>query len=277
MIWEPVAIGFGLSVLLLLFLAAKWKLPLPYVAPRVGGLAVASAIPFLWFSHPLSTGWGQPAPVLLQVASTLSLSLLLLMLWFWRDPERIPPDEDGIVMSAADGKVLYVKVVAEGKTPLVTKNGKDYLLGELTGANSLPGSFTVIGVEMTLLDVHVNRCPIAGQVKLLKHIGGKFISLRKDEAPFVNERVTTIIENPSLAVCIVQIASRLVRRVESYLSVGDEVELGQRLGVIRFGSLVAVILPKREGVRIEVEPGDQVTAGISVLACYGADEKETGN
>ena len=121
---------------------------------------------------------------------------------------------------------------------------------------------------MNFLNVHVNRCPIAGQVKLLKHIEGKFISLRKDEAPFVNERLTTIIENASLSLAVVQVASRLVRRIESYLSVGETVSVAQRLGMIRLGSLVAVVLPKREDVRIEVKPGDRATAGISVLARY---------
>ncbi len=76
---------------------------------------------------------------------------------------------------------------------------------------------------------------------------------------------------------VVQVASRLVRRVESYLSIGETVGAGQRLGMIRFGSLVAVVLPQREDVRIEVKPGDRVTGGISVLAHYEVNDERAEN
>jgi phosphatidylserine decarboxylase len=145
--------------------------------------------------------------------------------------------------------------------------GEDLIIiDELTGASSLPCDARLVGVEMSFLDVHVNRCPIGGEVTLLKHIEGGFMSLRREESPFVNARCTTVIENRSLTVAVVQVASRLVRRVESYLSQGATVDRGQRLGIIRFGSLVAVVLPQREDVRIEVKPGDLVKAGVSILA-----------
>jgi phosphatidylserine decarboxylase len=91
----------------------------------------------------------------------------------------------------------------------------------------------------------------------------------------VNERLTTVIQNASLTLAVVQIASRLVRRVETFVSPGQTVSIGQRLGIIRFGSLVAVVLPQREDVKIEVKVGDRVVAGVSVLARYGASA-ETG-
>ena len=103
------------------------------------------------------------------------------------------------------------------------------------------------------------------------------MSLRKEESPFVNARLTTIIENVSLSVAVVQVASRLVRRVESYLSVGGRVSAGQRLGMIRLGSLVAVIMPQRKDVRIEAKPGERVTAGVSVLARYNVNDERTEN
>jgi phosphatidylserine decarboxylase len=95
--------------------------------------------------------------------------------------------------------------------------------------------------------------------------------LGRDEAPFVNERLTTVIENDSLNVAVVQIASRLVRRVQSYLNVAEPVSAGQRLGMIRLGSLVAVVLPQREDIDIQVKPGDRVTAGETILARYQRD------
>ena len=273
MSWELPALGAASSVLLLLPLAMKWKLP---KLPALAGAAAATflaALSFFWVYPLCETGWGLAAGVFGQIAMALTLALSLMMLCFWRDPERIPPEKDGVVLSAADGEVLYIRTVDEGSTPLVTKGGRDYLLRELTGTGLLTGAAHVIGVEMNLLDAHVNRCPISGQVKLLKHLEGKFISLRKDEAPFVNARLTTIIENESLTVAVVQVASRLVRRIEGYLTIGQRVSAGERLGMIRFGSLVAVVLPKREDVRIEVKPGDRVIASISVLARYELNDE----
>lgn len=87
----------------------------------------------------------------------------------------------------------------------------------------------------------------------------------------MNERVTTLIENAALNVTVVQVASRLVRCVESYRNVGETVNIGQRLGMIRVGSLVAVVLPLREDVTIEVKPGDRVTAGVSIVARYAVN------
>ncbi len=277
MSWELPALGAVSSMLLMLPLAIKWKLPkLPALAGATAA-TLAAALPFLWIYPLCGTSWRLLAGVLGQIAVALALGLSLILLRFWRDPERVPPEEDGVVLSAADGKVIYTRTIDQGSTPLVTKGGRDYLLKELMGT-SLPASAAyVIGVEMNFLDVHVNRCPVAGQVKLLKRIGGKFISLRRDEAPFVNARLTTIIENASLTVAVVQVASRLVRRVESYLSIGETVGAGQRLGMIRFGSLVAVVLPQREDVRIEVKPGDRVTGGISVLAHYEVNDERAEN
>jgi len=261
------------SLLLMLPLAIKWKIAeLPALAGAAAA-SVAAVLPFLWIYPLCETNGTLAAAVVGQAALALTLALSLIMLRFWRDPERVPPEEDGVVLSAADGKVVYVRTVDEGSTPLVTKGSRDYLLKELTGTNVLVNAAHVIGVEMTYLDVHVTWCPIAGQVKLQKRIKGKFISLRKDEAPFVNERLTTIVENTSLTVAVVQVASRLVRCVESYLSVGETVRTGQRLGMIRFGSLVALVLPKRGDLRVEVQPGDRVMAGVSVLARYEVSTK----
>lgn len=275
--WELVALGAASSMLFILFLIMKWKLPKLHALAGATAVTLAAAFPFFWIYPLCQTTGGLAVAVFGQIALALTLALSLMMLRFWRDPERVPPEQDGVVLSPADGEVLYIRSVDEGSTPLVTKHGRDYLLRELTGTSLLSSAAYVIGVEMSLMDVHVNRCSIAGQVKLLKHIEGKFISLREEESPFVNERLTTIIENASLTVAVVQVASRLVRRVESYLNVSETVSVGQRLGVIRFGSLVAVVLPKREDVSIEVKPGVRVTAGVSVLARYEVKDERTEN
>ena len=234
----------------------------------IAAIAIGTALPFVWIYPLFESGFGLVAVMFGQVLVALACGLLLLMQRFWRDPERIPPETDGVVLSAADGVVDYVWNIAEDSKALVSKAGRDYRLDELTGT-SLASAVHVVGVGMSFLDVHVNRCPIPGQVTLTKHIAGSFMSLGREEAQFVNERLTTVIESDSLNVATVQIASRLVRRIQSYLKIGQTVDAGQRLGMIRLGSLVAVVIPNREDVRIEVKPGDRVAAGVSVLARYG--------
>jgi phosphatidylserine decarboxylase len=275
--WELTLLGAPSSMLLMLLLATKWKLPaLPTLVGTITA-ALAAALPFFWIYPLCQTNLCSAVAVFGQIALSLTFALSLMMLRFWRDPERVPPNDEGVVLSAADGKVLYVSEVDEGSTPLVTKHGRNYLLRELTGTKVLASTAHVIGVEMSFLDVHVNRSPVAGQVRLLKHIGGRFMSLGREESPFVNERLTTIIENASATVAVVQVASRLVRRVESYLNIGETVNAGQRVGRIWLGSLVVVVLPKRADLRIEVKRGDRVKAGVSVLARYDANDERMEN
>ena len=95
------------------------------------------------------------------------------------------------------------------------------------------------------------------------------MSLRKPESEIVNERVTTIIGNGKFSIGVVQIASRLVRRIVSYIGEGDRLDIGQRLGAIVFGSQVDVVIPELEKLRIEVKPGEEVKAGVTVIARYG--------
>jgi phosphatidylserine decarboxylase len=114
--------------------------------------------------------------------------------------------------------------------------------------------------------VHVNRAPIAGRVRLVEHVRGTFGSLRNAENLLTNERVTTIIEDENLQVALVQIASRLVRRIVTFVSEDRVLGLGQRIGAIRFGSQVDLIIPVRQDVRITVQVGDRVVAGRTIAA-----------
>ena len=264
------AFGAAFSALLMLALAMKWKLPKLQALIGVAAAAILTALPFVWIYPLLKSEFGLGVVALGQISVALAFGLLLVLLRFWRDPERVPPETGGVVLSAADGEVVYVWNIAEGSATVVSKGGRNYRLDELTGTKLATSAVHVVGVGMSFLDVHVNRCPISGQVKLMTHIPGKFMSLGRDEAPFVNERLTTVLENHSLNIAVVQISSRLVRCVQSYLKVGETVSAGQRLGMIRFGSLVAIIIPDREDVQIEVKPGDHVRAGTSVLARYPA-------
>ena len=124
----------------------------------------------------------------------------------------------------------------------------------------------VVGIAMSFLDVHVNRAPIAGHVRLRRHFPGRFGSLGKPGMVFENERATTVIERPDIEIAVVQIASRLVRQIAAYVDVGETVAAGDRIGVIRLGSQVDVVLPVRPGLKVNVEPGQRVRAGESILA-----------
>jgi len=260
-------VGAVLSLAIMLGIAAKWEILRRSVVGAAAVIAATAALPFWRFSRVYRSSFAATAGLFGQVGLTLALAVAGVMQRFWRDPERVSPPGQGLVLSPADGEVVYVRKVPAGAT-FVSKQGRDYRLDELIGTNLMDCNTCVIGVGMTTLDVHVNRAPIAGQVQLVKHIGGGFMSLKRAEAPFENERATTILQGPDLDVAIVQVASRLVRRIETYFHEGQTVMAGQRLGMIRFGSLVAVVLPEREDMQVQVSAGDRVQAGVSVLARY---------
>lgn len=236
----------------------------------VPGLLFSSGAPALAFLVPYAHASRVAVIGLLACQIVISLGLAggLLMFRFWRDPDRVAPDAEGTILSGADGLVLYIREVHALDAPVITKKGRDYRLAELLGARLLDGPMYLVGIEMNILDVHVNRAPISGRAILVQHIPGKFISLRADEAPFTNERATTLIEGQSISVAVVQVASRMIRRIETYLDVGSPVVAGERLGMVKMGSLVALVFPNRSDVRLEVEVGDRVKAGLSVIARF---------
>jgi phosphatidylserine decarboxylase len=257
-----------ISIFIMFLIAWKWNISNRSILIGAVIIALTASIPFLWVYHHYKSGWLLIISVAGQIGLSLIIALALVLYRFSRDPERLSPQEEGVIVSPADGEVVYIMTVPTGTTPMVTKNGRDYFLQELAGIELVDYGMLIVGIEMNILNVHVNRCPIEGEAKFVKHIHGGFLSLRKKEAPFINARCTTLITNEVLTVSTVQIASRLVRRVDNYLQAGQTVKLGQRLGMIRFGSLVAAIFPDREDIKIEVHIGQKVLAGTSILAHY---------
>jgi phosphatidylserine decarboxylase len=118
---------------------------------------------------------------------------------------------------------------------------------------------------MVFTDVHVNRSPISGTVALVHHRPGRFLSLRQTQALDVNERQTMVIGNGVYQVGLVQIASRLVRQIVSYVAPGDALESGQRIGMIRFGSQVDLFVPVAVAPALEVAVGDRTIAGETII------------
>lgn len=210
-----------------------------------------------------------PWILLAEAVLVVFMTIVTIIFSFYRDPERIPPERRNIIVSPADGKIIYVKKIKNGESPFSEKKGRKFKLEELTKTSFFKNEEAYqIGILMSFLDVHVTRAPIAGFIKSLKHIPGKFLSLRKEEAVLVNERVTTLIENRELGVAVVQIASRLVRRIVPYVKLAQDVKLGERVGIIKFGSQVDILIPKVTPLKIYAKPGDKVLAGVSIIAEY---------
>jgi len=204
--------------------------------------------------------------LILEIFLIIMISTSIILWRFYRDPERTPPGNENAILSPADGKVIYVKKIEKGKIPFSEKNGEKFSLKEYIQADALWNEGHLIGIEMTVLDVHVNRAPITGKIRLITHIKGKFLSMKKKDAVIQNERALIIIENKNLKLGVVQIATRLVRRIVSYIQEGQEVKRGERIGMIKFGSQVDVILPDYSVIKIHVRSGQKVMAGASIIA-----------
>jgi D-aspartate ligase len=258
--------GFVLALLVSIPLAWKWQLGILRTAVVTAAFALPSVLVVAEIGHavPLDA-WLSAGMV---CGLTIGAAFALLAYRFYRDPERTAPDRDHIVVSPADGEVIYVKTSHAGMLPVSDKHGRCYPLTELTKTTLRSDESVVIGIAMNFADVHVNRTPIAGRVTLRHRVPGRFGSLRKPEMVFENERATTVIERDDVQVAVVQIASRLVRRIVSFVTVDDRVALGQRLGAIRLGSQVDLVLPARSDLRITTAVGERVRAGESILCVF---------
>ncbi|MDP8254219.1 MAG: phosphatidylserine decarboxylase family protein [Candidatus Alcyoniella australis] len=167
----------------------------------------------------------------------------LFSLQFFRNPERVPPDEPLAVISPADGKVCQQAYVED---------------------SPLGGPAKKISVFMNVFNVHVNRSPYDGVVETIQYTPGRFLVAERDEASEENERNLVVIRTPEgCRVAWVQVAGFVARRVVCYLHEGDRTHTGRRMGLIRFGSRLDVFLPPESEVNVQV--GQKVKAGITVL------------
>lgn len=218
----------------------------------------------------------------------LSLIVLLYLYWrfyfFFRDPERKIPEGSNIV-SAADGTVVYIKKVQDFRTPLSVKNKKEIHLNEILKEDlaMLKGDYFIVGVFMHPTSVHVNRAPVAGIIKKITYTAGRNLPMtlmwmrvffRKkpyelySDHIFTNERNAILIEN-KIPVFVVQIADIYVRKIECWVKENESVKKGQRIGMIRMGSQVDIIFPRRSNIDIKVKEGQIVRAGETIIAEIG--------
>ncbi len=242
----------------------KWELKIRHYLPWSVFIAAIVVGVTYWLSErfPDFPSLVMAAAVL---ATALAVSIGTMLYFFFRDPNRNPPRRDDWIMSPADGTVIYVKEIRNGQFPFATKKGNTIPLSEFATENLIPDRGIQIGIAMNYLNVHVNRSPIAGTVTMLKPVPGLFASLKHIESLLENERVLMVFENSTLKIGIVQIASRLVRRIVPFVKAGQEVEQGDRVGRITFGSQVDLLVPYRDNLKICVKEGDEVFAGMSLI------------
>ena len=176
--------------------------------------------------------------------------LALFFLWFFRDPERAIPDSTGAIVSPADGKVTDVSSI-----PV---NGVAH---------------TRISIFLSVLDVHVNRSPVAGVIREVRYQKGKFLNAMNPASADHNEQNAVTVEGDGQTVVFKQIAGLLARRIVFNKKVGDRVGRGERVGLIKFGSRVDVLLDA--SARMEIKVGDRVKGGASVLAYLRGDNPAT--
>lgn len=202
--------------------------------PFIGIFALASLVLF-WIWTPL--GW-------------IGTGLTVWCALFFRDPVRVTPTREGVVVSPADGKVSMVQPVLP---PAELGLGDQPLLR--------------ISVFMSVFNVHVNRSPVAGRIERIAYRPGKFINAELDKASEDNERNSLVIATSGGRIGVVQIAGLVARRIVGFVSAGDVLGVGERFGLIRFGSRVDVYLPA--GSTVLVGLGQKAVAGETVLADLG--------
>jgi phosphatidylserine decarboxylase len=199
--------------------------------PFIGAFALFALVLF-WLWTPL--GW-------------IGTAMTLWCVYFFRDPPRVTPVRDGLVVAPADGRVSQVTTAPPPRE-----------LG--LGEKALPR----ISIFMSVFDCHINRSPVAGQIEKIVYQPGKFFNADLDKASADNERNSLLIASAGKRVAVVQIAGLVARRIVCFVRIGQSIGAGERFGMIRFGSRLDVYLP--EGTPPLVAVGQTAIAGETVLA-----------
>jgi phosphatidylserine decarboxylase len=198
------------------------------------GLALLVVATIVWFTTHFT------------VLVAIPVLLALFFMWFFRDPGRTVPGGEGLVVSPADGKVQEAEWIE---------------------TNS--GSRIRVTIFLNVFDVHVNRVPIGGTVTVVEYREGQFLNAMNQESSLSNEQTLITIDNGAYQISFKQIAGLLARRIVCNLKVGDRVERGQRMGLIKFGSRTDILLPATAELR--VKKGMRVKGGSSVIASIPAE------
>ena len=199
-------------------------------------LAVPTVV-FLWAGM-TGRAWGWMVGGAFAVLFSFTVS-------FFRDPERTSPADPQAIVAPADGRIVEVKTAIE--------------------PNFLKGDAQMVAIFLSVFDVHVQRAPIAGEIKLVKYVPGKFFDARNPKVSEENENRITGVESPDgFRVTVRQIAGLIARRIVGWSASGAKLGRGDRIGMIRFGSRVEIFMPP--GVEVTVKVGDHAKGGETILA-----------
>ncbi len=177
------------------------------------------------------------------IAAVPFFLLILFFTYFFRNPDRTPVEDENILYSPADGTVMGVEEFFD----------EEYLNAEAKK----------VIIFLSVFNVHVNRSPVAGEIKYQRYTCGEFVPAYKKSASFENERHAIGIQNNKMKVLVIQIAGLLARRIVSWVSLGKELEQGECYGMIKFASCTELVVPK--DVEILCKKGDKVVGGVTVL------------
>ena len=176
-------------------------------------------------------------------AAVVPLVFAVYFAYFFRNPERTSDQDDSLLVSPADGTVMEI----------IPLDHDDFVTGPCNK----------IVIFMSVFDVHVNRSPMTGKVMVQQYICGRFKPAYKDSVGFVNERHMIGIANDKVRISVIQVAGILARRIVSWVTLDDELEKGERNGMIKFGSCLEIVVP--QNVEVMVEPGQKTRAGETVI------------
>jgi len=185
--------------------------------------------------------------------------LALFLMWFFRDPRRVAPEGDGLVVSPADGKVVEIEKLSHD----------DYI----------GGPAVTIGIFLSVFNVHINRSPAETRVIGLTYRRGKFLNALRAASARENEQMMVRLEAnspPHRRMIVRQIAGAIARRIVCWVRPGEELEVGAQFGMIKLGSRTELVLPSEPGLIVEAQVGDHVRAGTSVVARYDSATTNDG-
>lgn len=174
----------------------------------------------------------------------IPLGLAIFAAYFFRNPERNIPDEEDLILSPADGKIMEINTVWEDRY--------------------LEAPAIQVRIFLSLFNVHINRSPIHGQVELVKKVPGQYLAAYKTEAGTVNARNYVVLNTDWGKMLVVQITGMIARRLVCWVKPGDSLATGERFGLIRFGSCTELYMPV--DANIKVQAGDRVKGGVTVIA-----------
>jgi phosphatidylserine decarboxylase len=219
------------------------------------------------------------------------IALLALAVWyykniyFFRDPKRVPPERQNIILSPADGNIIYIKEFKDGRV-VSEKKGQKIKISEITKVPDFDGQGWIIGIYMKPTDVHFNYGPIGSRIKKIVYTGAKHnlpmvdvweyinfvflhrvVNLWSKKFHWQNERNTIFLENKDIRMAIVEIADKFVNKIDCYIKEGEWVAMGQKISFIKRGSQVDLVIYKKD-LDFKVEVGEQVYGVRTILASY---------